>query len=231
MPADKPFYALLQTLSNHTPYALPDKLPVERVTDQGVFNEHLTAMRYSDWALGQFFETAKKDPYYKKTLFVILGDHGFANDIQLTDINLLRFHVPLLLIGPGVQEKFGALRDTVGTQTDVVPTIMGRLGGTYSHQCWGRDLLAQPNDPGIGIIKPSGGDPIVAALRGSNVLVKAPHRPVQLYSMRLGNKPTIEEISDPETADALSKILDAYVQTASASLLDRKAGVGTIPQK
>ena len=34
----KPFYALLQTLSNHTPYALPTPLPVERVTDRGSLN-------------------------------------------------------------------------------------------------------------------------------------------------------------------------------------------------
>eukprot|EP01031_Cornospumella_fuschlensis_P018404 gene18404-biopygen15511 len=40
----KPFYALLQTLSNHTPYALPTPLPVEKVTDRGSLNEHLTAM-------------------------------------------------------------------------------------------------------------------------------------------------------------------------------------------
>lgn len=32
---DKPFYALLQTLSNHTPYALPDVLPIEPVTGHG----------------------------------------------------------------------------------------------------------------------------------------------------------------------------------------------------
>jgi Phosphoglycerol transferase and related proteins, alkaline phosphatase superfamily len=31
----KPIYALLQTLSNHTPYALPADLPVEKVTGQG----------------------------------------------------------------------------------------------------------------------------------------------------------------------------------------------------
>lgn len=32
---EKPFYAILQiSLSNHTPYALPDKLPVEAVTGQ-----------------------------------------------------------------------------------------------------------------------------------------------------------------------------------------------------
>lgn len=124
----KPFYALLQTLSNHTPYALPKDLPVQPVTDQGRLNEHLTAMRYSDWALGQFFEKARKEPYFKETLFVIVGDHGFGNAQQVTELDLGRFNVPLLLIAPGIQEKFGAVSHTVGTQVDIVPTIMGRLG-------------------------------------------------------------------------------------------------------
>ena len=125
----KPFYALLQTLSNHTPYALPTPLPVEKVTDRGTLNEHLTAMRYSDWALGQFFEKARKEPYFKETLFVIVGDHGFGNEQQITEMDLGRFNVPMLMIAPGMQEKFGERDHTVGTQIDIVPTIMGRLGG------------------------------------------------------------------------------------------------------
>ncbi|KXK71624.1 membrane protein, partial [Pseudomonas monteilii] len=118
----KPIYALLQTLSNHTPYALPKDLPVEPVTGQGRLDEHLTAMRYSDWALGQFFEKARKEPYFKETLFVIVGDHGFGNHQQVTELDLGRFNVPLLLIAPGIQEKFGAVNHTVGTQVDIVPT-------------------------------------------------------------------------------------------------------------
>lgn len=142
----RPFYALLQTLSNHTPYPLPDKLPIQPVTGHGTLDQHLTAMRYSDWALGQFFEKARKEPYFKETLFVIVGDHGFANYEQITELDLSRFNVPLLLIGPGIQERFGSRRDTVGTQVDIVPTIMGRLGGVVRHQCWGRDLLTLPRD-------------------------------------------------------------------------------------
>ena len=138
----EPFYALLQTLSNHTPYALPDPLPVPAVTGHGSQDAHLTAMRYSDWALGRFFEQAKRQPRYKDTLFVVVGDHGFGAPEQLTEMDLFRFHVPLLLIAPGVTEQFGSRREVVGTQVDVVPTIMGRLGGEVRHQCWGRDLLA-----------------------------------------------------------------------------------------
>ncbi|HQQ74492.1 MAG TPA: LTA synthase family protein, partial [Pseudomonadales bacterium] len=112
-PKDKPFFAMLQTLSNHTPYALPTPLPVEPVTNMGIFNEHLTAMKYADWALGQFFQKIEKEPYYKNTVFVLVGDHGFGTNNQVTDIDLLRFRVPMLVIAPGIQQKFGATTERV----------------------------------------------------------------------------------------------------------------------
>ncbi|WP_429211600.1 LTA synthase family protein [Metapseudomonas resinovorans] len=225
MPTDKPFYALLQTLSNHTPYALPTELPVEKVSGHGAHDEHLTAMRYSDWALGQFFEKARKEPYFKDTLFVVVGDHGFGSDKQLTEMDLFRFNVPLLLIGPGVQEKFGTLNHTVGTQIDVVPTIMGRLGGEVRHQCWGRDLLNLPaDDPGIGVIKPSGSDQTVAIVSSDRILVQPKDFPARLYQYQLGANAKAERIpgdSDPR----LQKYLEAFLQTATGSLLNNTAGV------
>lgn len=222
---DKPFYALLQTLSNHTPYALPAKLPVERVTGHGTLDEHLTAMRYSDWALGQFFEKARNSRYFKDTLFVIVGDHGFGSDDQLTEMDLFRFNVPLLMIAPGIQGKFGTVRHTVGTQIDIVPTIIGRLGGEARHQCWGRDLLNLPaGDRGIGVIKPSGGDQTVAVVGDDRILVQPKGFAPRLYRYRLGADPKAERIpgdSDPQ----LQRDLDAFLQSATKSLLDNTAGV------
>ncbi|MCF4995027.1 sulfatase-like hydrolase/transferase [Pseudomonas syringae] len=222
----KPFYALLQTLSNHTPYALPTPLPVERVTDRGSLNEHLTAMRYSDWALGQFFEKARKEPYFKETLFVIVGDHGFGNEQQITEMDLGRFNVPMLMIAPGMQEKFGQLDHTVGTQIDIVPTIMGRIGGDVIHQCWGRDLLNLPEgDKGFGVIKPSGSDQTVALLTADRVLVLPKEMPPKLYQYELGANPKGEVI--PASADeaALKQKLESFIQTATKSLIDNTAGV------
>lgn len=221
----KPFYALLQSLSNHTPYALPKDLPVEPVTDQGSQNEHLTAMRYSDWALGQFFEKAKKSPYYKDTIFIVVGDHGFGNPIQLTDMDLFRFNVPLLIIAPGIQEKFGATSSNVGTQVDIVPTIMGRLGGDVRQQCWGRDLLNLPaGDKGFGIIKPSSSDQTIAILSGNEVLIRPSEKDVKLYRYQIGANPTATLIDDKQEADNLKQKLEAYVQMATKSLLDNTAG-------
>ncbi|MEL1090874.1 LTA synthase family protein [Pseudomonas sp. OB66] len=224
----KPFYALLQTLSNHTPYALPTPLPVERVTDRGSLNEHLTAMRYSDWALGQFFEKARKEKYFNETLFVIVGDHGFGNERQITEMDLGRFNVPMLMIAPGIQQKFGTRDHTVGTQIDIVPTIMGRLGGEVRHQCWGRDLLNLPQgDTGFGVIKPSGSEQTTAIVTADEILVLPRDKDMgpKIWKYQLGANPHAEVVPDaPRTAELKLK-LEAFLQTATKSLLDNTAGV------
>lgn len=222
----EPFYALLQTLSNHTPYALPTPLPVEPVTDRGSLNEHLTAMRYSDWALGQFFEKARNEPYFKETLFVVVGDHGFGNEQQISEMDLGRFNVPLLLIGPGIQEKFGPRSDIVGTQVDIVPTIMGRLGGEFRQQCWGRDLLTLPEgDKGSGVIKPSGSDQTVAIISGDHLLVQPKEMPAKVWQYTLGANPEAKVVTGSPDEAELKQKLESFLQTATKSLLDNTAGV------
>jgi len=220
-----PFYALLQTLSNHTPYALPEQLPVAAVEGHGALDQHLTAMRYSDWALGQFFDKVRNQPWFKQTLFVVVGDHGFGAPEEVTEMDLLRFHVPLLLIAPGVTERFGSRREVVGTQVDVVPTIMGRLGGEVRHQCWGRDLLAlDERDPGFGIIKPSGSDQTVAMIRGEQILVQPKDLEPRLYRYRLGADASAQRIEDADNAASMLRQLQAYLQVATGSLLANTAG-------
>jgi len=226
MPADKPFYAILQTLSNHTPYALPEQLPVEPVTGFGKLDQHLTAQRYSDWVLGQFFARAADSPWFEDTLFVILGDHGFAITRQLAEIDLLRFRVPMLILGPGIRETYGALNHTVATQTDVVPTVVGLLGKPFVHQCWGRNLLSlEDDDPGVGVIKPSGSDQTVALIRGDQLLVKPPGGKELLgrYALYPDEFYRLEE--DNELNEELSAELAAFIQSAIHSLRDNRSGV------
>ena len=119
-----PFIAYLQSLSNHLPYNIPQSDRFDAITDQGELSERLTAMKYSDWALGKFFDEIKSKPYYDNTIFVVLGDHGFGTSTQLTEINLLRFHVPLLFVAPGLKSLSS---DVVASQVDVIPTILGLL--------------------------------------------------------------------------------------------------------
>ena len=223
---DKPFYAILQTLSNHTPYALPKQLPIEPVTGDGAFDAHLTAMRYSDWALGKFFEKARSAPYFKETLFVIVGDHGFGSGEQLTEMNLARFNVPFLMIAPRIQEKYGKISNTVGTQLDVIPTILGRLGGVSRHQCWGRDLLNLPKaDRGFGVIKPSGNDQTVAIISDDKIVVQSKSKSLKTYEYQLWADPRGIELKSEPQEEELKRKLDAFIQIATRSLMANTTGL------
>ena len=225
--SDKPFFAILQTLSNHLPFTIPEPLPIAKVEGHGSLNDHLTAMRYADWALGQFFAKAQESSYFDETLFVLLGDHGFCVPQQLTDIELLRFNVPLLLLAPGLQEQFGSKLPIVSTQVDIIPTIMGLLGKPFIHHSWGRNLLnVADHDPGFGIIKPSGSDPTVAILRGDLILIKPPngHNP-QLYQYKLYPHAQAEIYDNQACANEMETDLNAYIQAAMDALLTNRTGI------
>lgn len=227
LPKEQPFYAILQTLSNHMPYALPDKLPIEPVLGFGELDEHLTAQRYSDWALGQFFKQAKKTNWYEQTVFVIVGDHGFGINRQLSEIDLLRFHVPMLIIAPGIQQAYGRRHHTVGTQVDIVPTLVSLLGEPFKHQCWGRDLLSlNDDDSGFGFIKPSGSDQTVAFIKGDNILIKRPHESAILGQYSFYPKETYQISNDKKLQKSMQDSLNAYVQTSMKALLENKTGLG-----
>ncbi len=233
----KPFFAMLQTLSNHLPYTLPKPLPVEPVTNKdGSVNERLTVMRYADWALGQFFEQAKKKGWYKDTLFVLLGDHGFGTSNLITTMDLMRYHVPVLMIAPEIRETAGTTSSKTMSQIDVVPTAISLLGKSFPQHCWGRNILALPdNDPGFAIIKPSGNDPLVAMIEGDKVLIKEPGlKPMLFKNLELGNQPSVtkeDKSADPETYNSMKERMSAFIQTALRSLINKAVGdkPGLIP--
>jgi phosphoglycerol transferase MdoB-like AlkP superfamily enzyme len=165
-------------------------------------------------------------------LFVVVGDHGFGNDKQITELDLGRFNVPLLLIAPGLQDKFGKRSSTVGTQIDIVPTIMGRLGGETRSQCWGRDLLNLPEgDKGFGVIKPSGGELTVGYVTGDRILIEPKGMEPLLYQYQLGAKPHAELLTGQPDQAQLKERMEAFIQTATKSLMDNTAGVSAGKQR
>ena len=227
MDSETPFYAILQTLSNHLPYTLPEPLPVSPVTHFGESNEHLTTMRYADWALGRFFDEAKKQDWYQDTLFMLVGDHGFRPKQQLGEINLLRYYVPMLLLAPGIQDTYGKRNHKVATQVDIIPTALSLLfGKPFTHQCWGRDLLSLPeNDPGFGIIKPSGSDHTVAYLRGNKILIAPPQGEATLGIYKLYPTPSYTVTPGLPQREAMLKDMKAYVGSAMRELQRNRTGI------
>lgn len=228
-----PFMGVILTLSNHAPFNLPEPLPFARIEAGGDLNSRYNGMRYADWALGEFFRQASKEAYFDNTLFVITGDHGFASPPMITPMQLSRFHVPLLFYAPSVLGSEGQRRQTVASQVDIVPTVLGLQGLQDPHQCWGRNLFALPaTNEGFAVVKPSGGGDQVALIEGDRALVVAPKGKSSLYRYDLGHPPAASEdlyATHKELAKKMEKRLRAYVETGILNLRARHLGLPEAP--
>ena len=152
---DKDLYAILQqkmnglkepflqcgfTGSTHSPYDYPEKNKFTKFGgDEGTF---MNSMSYADKCLNDFLINCKKESWYKNTIFVMIADHGHASN-KLQNPNLSGyFHVPLLIFGEPIKDKFrGKKVNALGSQTDIVRTLLYQLGGDYERYVWAKDLL------------------------------------------------------------------------------------------
>jgi phosphoglycerol transferase MdoB-like AlkP superfamily enzyme len=131
--AGKPFFAHIMTTSNHRPYTYP----AGRVdVPSGTGAEG--AVKYTDWAIGNFIERARSRPWFDDTLFVIIADHCAAARGK-TDLPLDRFHIPMIIYAPKHIEP--ARVETIASQMDVPPTILALLNFSYVSRFFGQDIL------------------------------------------------------------------------------------------
>lgn len=134
----KPFFAHLMTTSNHRPYSFP-----ENRIDRPQGNRE-SAVKYTDWAIGDFLRRAQKHAWAKDTLFVIVADHC-ASSAGKTEIPIDGYHIPMIIWSPGhvTPQRI----DRLASQMDVAPTILGMLNFNYQSQFLGQDLFATTNGP------------------------------------------------------------------------------------
>ncbi|MGV8935218.1 MAG: LTA synthase family protein, partial [Gallionellaceae bacterium] len=134
--AKKPFLGYIFTSTTHTPWLIPDDR-WKKFTGGKDLDKSLNALYYADWALGEFIASAKQAGYYDNTIFVLLADH--ANEfVENVDYVPNLFHIPLLIVGPGVKQ---GVDERIGSQFDILPTIMDIAGWSADHSGLGRSLM------------------------------------------------------------------------------------------
>ncbi|HWW01447.1 MAG TPA: LTA synthase family protein [Candidatus Acidoferrum sp.] len=142
----KPFFATILSVSNHKPYTYPrGKIPED--PDQ---HTRENAVKYSDFALGQFFRAAKKEAFWTNTIFAVVADHG-ARVYGEQSIPIHSYEIPLLLVGPAVitaPSRIGQL----GCSLDVSPTLLGLVRRPYETLFFGHDLLKSPPEDGRALL-------------------------------------------------------------------------------
>ena len=135
---DEPFVAGFFSASSHHPFRIPERY-------QGRFPDGPTPLHipigYSDNALRKFFDTARKQPWFNNTIFVLTADHTnqLSRPESLTSLGV--FSIPILIYDPSGELPRG-MRDGVMQQIDIVPTLLHILGYKKPYAAFGKDVLA-----------------------------------------------------------------------------------------
>jgi phosphoglycerol transferase MdoB-like AlkP superfamily enzyme len=131
--SSKPFFSLVFTSSNHSPYEFPDgRIKIEGTEKQTNNN----AVKYSDYALGEFFKKAKNSSYWKDTIFIVIADHD-ARTRGNVPIPIDRFHIPGVILGNDIKPKQD---QRLVSSIDIPPTLLSLIGVSASTPMIGHDL-------------------------------------------------------------------------------------------
>jgi phosphoglycerol transferase MdoB-like AlkP superfamily enzyme len=132
--AHKPFMSFVMTTSNHRPYDYPDgKIDIPSHTGRD------GAVKYTDYAIGDFIKKAKDKPWFKNTVFVIVADHC-STSAGKTEIPLDKYHIPLIIYAPEILKP--QVVDKVSSQIDIMPTLFSVLNWSYKSKFYGSDILS-----------------------------------------------------------------------------------------
>lgn len=139
---NKPFVSFIFTGSTHSPFGtLPKqflKYPHGTDTKQGFMN----TLYYADWAIGQFMEHAKKQPWFDDTVFFFTADHTAG--IYRTGSTLEQFHVPLVIYSP--KHIKPAINNAISSHLDIMPTVLDILNLSDTYSALGESLLRKKDD-------------------------------------------------------------------------------------
>ncbi len=131
----KPFFAHIMTTSNHRPFTYPEgriDIPSKTGREGGV--------KYTDWSIGKFIEQARAKPWFDNTLFVIVADHTHKGRGR-QELPLENYHIPMVIYAP--KHIMPQRVETIASQIDVPPTILGLLNISYRSRFFGQDIFRE----------------------------------------------------------------------------------------
>jgi len=173
---NKPFFSLVFSSSNHTPF----EYPADRIKPyDSEYHTRNNAIKYADWAIGEFFKKAKKSSYWDNTVFLIIADHDAKS--QGTELVPPKsFHIPSLVIGKSIKPK---IEHRIVSQLDMPVTMLSLIGIDNNNPMIGRDLT-QLDQYKTNIAYMQYGQNF-ALLEDDEMTVLQPHKPALKYHFDL----------------------------------------------
>ena len=159
----QPFLQCAFTGSTHSPFDHPKRPNQSWTGEESAF---MNSLVYADESLGEFMDKCKKEPWYDNTLFIFVSDHSHhtprANDVHRNKF----YRIPFLLYGEPLKDEYkGKSIEKLGSQSDIVATLLYQMGGDIDKYRWSKDLM-NPASPefalhttirGYGWVRPNGG--------------------------------------------------------------------------
>lgn len=129
----RPFFAFVMTTSNHKPYTYEEgKIDIPSGSGRN------GAVKYADYAIGDFLAKARKKPWFKHTVFVFMADHC-ANSAGKNAIDIKNHHIPAFIYNLGTQSNQNVEKEV--SQIDIFPTLFSALNWNYTSQFYGKDVF------------------------------------------------------------------------------------------
>ena len=233
--SSNPFFAIIQTATNHRPYSLPDDVDGFNIinVDKSILSgagfdsqKQYNAMRMLDHTVGEFITFAKSSSYFDNTVFLFFGDHGTSDPRALHmpksdfDLKLRSYQVPFFIYSPKII-KSGSIRSDVSQLVDILPTINGLAGNDYENRTMGRDLLNDniPIDPLALIINKKMANQHIAVI-GRNHYLSMSNDGTQIQLHELWSDEPLVDVKDiyPEITNRYSARLEGIYETAKYML-------------
>lgn len=147
----EPFFGTLFTLSSHHPYFIPKHM--RNKVKKGP-QPICASINYGDYALKQFFEEAKKQPWFENTLFVLLADHTPATETALYNTRTQMYRIPIMFYHPSGKLK-PQKSDEIFQQLDILPTIIDLLNIETKYYSYGNSYFDKSEKEAITYIEGS----------------------------------------------------------------------------
>ena len=133
----QPFISSIFSLSSHPPYSIPQGF--ENKFPKGKLEIHET-IGYTDFVLKEFFENAKKEKWYKNTLFIITADHTSPQTNNKKYKNKVgRYSIPILYFMGDSSIK--GSNSYITQQLDILPTTLDLLNYNNKFFSFGNSAL------------------------------------------------------------------------------------------
>lgn len=134
-----PFVSVVLTLSTHEPFEVTMNTPFNGTAEKEKFKK---AAYYTDNCLFNYFNEAKKQPWYKNTLFLLIADHGhnLPKDRDMSYAEGRR--ITNLLVGGALTDSLkGKTIGKIGNQSDWAVTLLSQLHLPTDKFNWSKNLM------------------------------------------------------------------------------------------